>query len=174
MIPGELISGSLLLILGRKLFWLYVAAVGFAAGFTISSQLFHVHQEWLVLVIGVVFGLAGALLAYFAEKIAIGVAGFLAGVYISIILTGNFGVTDQLLTLVIYLVAGIIGAVLMYFIFDWALILLSSLAGALLLREGLRLNGLVGWIVAIALFFLGIIIQINIEAPPSKSRATSN
>ena len=60
MFPERILAGGLLLVLGRKLFWLYVALLGFAAGLTVASQLFHIQQEWLQLVIGIAFGIVGA------------------------------------------------------------------------------------------------------------------
>ena len=77
-VVGVLI-GIVILFFGRKLFWLCVAAVGFAVGVEIAPQLFHEPSTVLALVIAIVFGVLGALLALFLQKVAIAVLGFLTG-----------------------------------------------------------------------------------------------
>src|SRR5437660_12322930 len=77
-IVGALI-GAVILLFGRKLFWLCVAAVGFAAGVEITPHFVHEPSTLLALSVALVLGLIGALLAIFLQKIAIAVMGFLAG-----------------------------------------------------------------------------------------------
>ncbi len=176
MFAGRILAGGLLLVLGRKLFWLFVAVLGFAAGLTVASRLFHVQPEWLQLVIGIAAGILGALLAYFLEKAAIAVAGFLGGAYIAtslaISLAGNIGAKGDALNWVLFIVGGIVGAVLAVALFDWALIILSSLAGALLIIEGLKLTGPVGWLIALGLFIVGVVIQSKVNKPPKRTNTT--
>lgn len=177
MIPARIIAGGLLLVLGRKLFWFYVALLGFVAGLTVAGRLFHIQPEWVQIVIGIGFGVIGAVLAYFFQEIAIAVAGFLAGAYIAITLLTNLGGNptpgNDALTWVVFLVGGIIGAALAFLLFDWALIVLTSLAGALLVVEGLSMTGLVSWLVVAGLFILGVIIQSSLERPPrQQTRST--
>ncbi len=75
-IVGALI-GIVILLFGRKLFWLCVAAVGFAAGVEIAPHLVHEPSPLLALTVAIVLGLIGALLALFLQKVAIAVLGFL-------------------------------------------------------------------------------------------------
>src|SRR5437763_16856764 len=77
-IVGALI-GIAILFFGRKLFWLCVAAVGFAVGVEIAPRLVNEASSLLALVIALVFGVLGALLALFLQIVAIAVLGFLAG-----------------------------------------------------------------------------------------------
>ena len=79
----NVVIGALLLVLGRKIFWFFVAAVGFYAGFELASRYINLQPAWVALAIGLAVGLAGALLAFFFEKLVIGASGFLAGVFIS-------------------------------------------------------------------------------------------
>ena len=76
-----LINGLLgvgLLVAGRRLFWLFVAAAGFVLGAQLTIRTFH-GPEWLGLIVGIVVGILFAVLAIFLRAIAIGIAGFLAG-----------------------------------------------------------------------------------------------
>jgi hypothetical protein len=64
----------------------------------------------------------------------------------------------------------VIGLLLVMFLFDWALIVLSSLAGASLIVQSLLTGGGTGSIVFIGLFLVGVLIQALVllreETPP--------
>ena len=53
----------------------------------------------------------------------------------------------------------IIGVLLVIFLFDWALITLSSLAGASLITQALLLPSGMGGVVFLALVIIGVVIQ---------------
>src|SRR5256885_7264151 len=86
----SVLIGAIILFFGRKLFWLCVAAVGFAAGVEFAPHLIHEPSQVLQLSIAIVFGFIGALLALFLQKVAIAVAGFLAGGKLAMALTAAF------------------------------------------------------------------------------------
>ena len=65
------VIGVVILFFGRKLFWLCVAAGGFAVGMEIAPLLVNDASSLLALVIALVFGVLGALLALFIQKVAI-------------------------------------------------------------------------------------------------------
>lgn len=75
----SLLLGAVILFFGRRLFWLCVAAIGFAAGVELAPHLMTEPTPLLQLTIALVLGFIGALLATFLQKIAIAVAGFVAG-----------------------------------------------------------------------------------------------
>ena len=87
----NVIVGGALLVAGRKLFWLFIGALGFITGIQVTASIWQ-GPDWLLLVIGVVVGIIFALLATFLQALAIGVAGFLAGGYVLTILTGMLGI----------------------------------------------------------------------------------
>src|SRR5260370_12708697 len=74
-----LIIGAVILLFGRKLFWLFVAAVGFAAGVELAPHLIQEPSPLLALTLALVLGFVGAFLAIFLQKIAIPLARFLSG-----------------------------------------------------------------------------------------------
>lgn len=153
----NLLLGAALLIAGRKLFWLFVGIIGFITGMQLAAQ-FWTGPELVAVIIGVVVGIIFALLAVFIEALAIGAAGFLAGGYILTTLTGMLGINDGFLFWVIYAIGGIIGILLVMLLFDWALIVLSSLAGAALIVQSLASGG-TGALWFILLVIAGILIQ---------------
>ena len=130
----NVIVGGALLVAGRKLFWLFIGALGFITGIQVTASIWQ-GPDWLLLVIGVVVGIIFALLATFLQALAIGVAGFLAGGYVLTILTGMLGIDISIPVWIIYIIGGIIGVALVSFLFDWAIITLSSLAGASLITR---------------------------------------
>src|SRR5512147_1159889 len=79
MTAVRIVAGALLRLLGRRLFWLFVGLMGFAAGLMLANQLLPEMPEWVRLLVAIGIGLLGALLAVFLQRLAIGVAGFLAG-----------------------------------------------------------------------------------------------
>jgi hypothetical protein len=157
-IVGALI-GAVILFFGRKLFWLCVAAVGFAAGVEIAPHLVHEPSSLMALIIALVLGLIGALLALFLQKIAIAVLGFLAGGKLAGAIAAAFLVHYAQYSTIIFVAGGIIGAVLLLILFDWALIIVSSLIGAHLIQSAIVLPPSGSTIVFIGLAVLGILVQ---------------
>src|SRR4029079_207071 len=88
-IVGALI-GVVILLFGRKLFWLCVAAVGFAAGIELAPHLVQDPTPLLQLSIAIVLGFAGALLALLLQKIANGIVGFAAGGRLAVGIAASF------------------------------------------------------------------------------------
>jgi hypothetical protein len=159
----RILAGLLLLFLGRKLFWLFVGVIGFVAGMTFGSQYFAGQPDWIVLLVAIISGLIGILLAVFLQRVAIAVAGFLAGA----LLTTNFlsGVSLSIPPLIPMIIGGIIGAILLSLVFDWALIFLSSATGAALIAQSLHLEPMLGLVVFVVLLILGISVQARLLRP---------
>ncbi len=81
-----LVLGLLLLLLGRRLFWLFVAVAGFVVGVQAAPYILPHQSELFLLGIALVLGVIGALLAIFLQKVAIALGGFVAGGYIAMVL----------------------------------------------------------------------------------------
>src|SRR5438270_9791064 len=124
------VMGAVVLLFGRKLFWLCVAAIGFAAGVTLASHLVSEPTALLQLTFALLLGLIGALLALFLQKLAIGLAGFLAGGRLAVGLAATFVAQYASYYWLTFIFGGLIGAILLLLLFDWALIFLSSIIGA--------------------------------------------
>jgi len=157
-------AGVLLLFLGRKFFWLFVAVVGFLLGMKYAPQILSNQPQSVILTISLIAGLLGALLAALLQKLAVGFAGFAAGGYIASYLlefvAANLGEYQWMAILA----GAIIGALLAGSMFDWALVLVTSAAGAALISQGLDLGMPVSAIALIGLFVFGLIAQAKIKA----------
>ena len=155
----NLILGAALLVAGRKLFWLFVGAAGFVTGIQLATR-FWQGPDWLAIVVGLVLGVIFALLAIFLQALVIGIAGFLIGGYILTVLATMLGIDlTGALTWIVYIAGGILGLIFVSVLFDWALITLSSLAGASLVIQAFSPQAAVGGILFFILFILGVIIQ---------------
>ncbi len=158
--------GIALLAAGRKLFWLFVGVVGFALGYNlalqVSNQYLHGGGQTGVLVFAAVLAVAGALLAVFVEKLAIGGAGFLLGGYLAVQMIGHPEAGINLPQAVLFLLGGIVGALLVALVFNWALVILTSLTGAFLILSDLPLRDTLATVVFVALAVVGMAVQLGV------------
>ncbi|HLH30158.1 MAG TPA: DUF4203 domain-containing protein [Terriglobia bacterium] len=163
-----LLVGAAILLLGRKLFWLFVAAIGFALGAEIAPQIIHQPAPVVTLVIALVLGLLGALFAVLLQKFAVAASGFVTGGWLAIriyaFLTGHAGNVE-----IVFLVGGILGAILFLALFDWALILFSSLVGARFIAMAIALTQTGRMIFFILLVVVGIAVQSSMLSPARRS-----
>src|SRR5215471_15356986 len=155
----SVLIGVVVLFFGRKLFWLCVAAVGFAAGMQVAPHLMHEPSEMLQLTVAIVFGFIGALLALFLQKVAIAIAGFLAGGKLATALVAAFVAEGARYPGIAFIVGGIIGAILLLALFDWALIVMSALVGAYLIGHTVVLPSTGATLLFVGLTAIGIIVQ---------------
>src|SRR5438128_12531970 len=151
--------GVIMLFFGRKLFWLCMAAVGFAAGVELAPRLIHEPSPLLALTVAIVLGLIGALLALFLQKIAIAVLGFLAGGKLAGAIAAAFLIHYGQHSTIVFLVGGIVGAILLLALFCWALVVVSSLIGAHLIQSAVVLPATGSTIAFIGLAVIGMLVQ---------------
>jgi hypothetical protein len=157
-----LILGLLLLLLGRRLFWLFVAVAGFVVGVEAAPYVLPHQSELFLLVVALVLGLIGALLALFLQKVAIALGGFAAGGYLALVLCapllGGAGIEYPGAWLC-FLIGGILGAILLFVFFNWALIILSSVHGAHLILRAISPPHHYFTLLFVILALAGIVIQ---------------
>lgn len=154
----NIIVGTALLFFGRRAFWLFVAGAGFVAGLSLANGILQVPQS-IGVIIGIGIGLLAALLAVFLQRFAINLAGFLAGGYIALQVLSMLNLEGGWATWLAFIVGGVIGVILVGRFLDWALISLSSLAGASLVTEALNLSNGIALVVFIVLIAIGISYQ---------------
>ncbi len=166
----RILLGVLLLAVGRRLFWLFVGAVGFVAGLRFADRFMHGTPDETVIIFSLVVGFVSAILAIALRKIALGAAGFLVGGYLLMTLLAATGQEHQfalamgnggapLAPWLAFLVGGLLGAVLMNALFVWTLIVLSSLSGAALICESLQFGSQTISIIYTVLVLIGVLVQ---------------
>jgi hypothetical protein len=152
--------GIILLIFGRRLFWLFVALVGFLLGMEFTWVILGEQPKWVMLFIGLGTGLIGALLAVLVERVAFALAGFYAGAYLALIGAQSFGVGGN--TILLFAVGGLIGAVLAALIMDWVIIVLSCLVGSGAVVVSLELGQTVSLLIFLVLAVAGTFLQTRV------------
>jgi len=154
------IIGAVLLILGRKLFWFFAGTAGFLIGAAIAGRLAH-GSDLVKLLVALLAGLIGALLAVIFYRVAIGVAGFVIGGYVALQIVRHFALSvAPSLAWVPYVIGGAVGTVLILLLLEWALmIVLSSLAGASLVVQAIPLEQPTASLIFFLLAIAGILIQ---------------
>jgi hypothetical protein len=157
MLFFQIISGLILLTLGRKLFWLFIVLMGFLVGMELAGIILFNQPFWLILLVAIAAGFLGAITAVFAQRIAFALAGFFAGGYIVLMAAHLFGAYSA--PELFFIVGGITGALLSIWFMDWAIIMLSSFVGAGMIIDVLALGQMPGFIVLVVLVIAGVLIQ---------------
>ncbi len=154
----EVFFGTVLLAYGRKVFWLFVGVLGFSAGLSLAENTLHA-PAWLSLPLAIAIGLAAAVFAVVLQKTGIGLAGLLAGGYLTLGLVQALNLNLGNLTWLLVVIGSILGAFLLLAIFDWTMIILSALVGAGMIVQTLSLPTIGAFALFVALAAAGIIIQ---------------
>ena len=151
------------LLFGRRLFWVFVAVAGFLVGLALSGLLISGQSQFVHILVGIIVGLVGGLLAVYLTKPMAAVGGFLAWGGAALLLANPLGI-EGAGRWIVFFVAGLIGALLVFLLFDWALIISSGLSGATGIAAGLSglfgsLPQLVYLVIVVALLAVGIVYQ---------------
>ncbi len=150
--------GLIMLTIGRQLFWVVVSGLGFAIGMNYATQNL-AGNPFLIIGIGLVVGLIGAIVAYYIQRAAAVLAGFLAGWYLSLILVQAFDLSLGIFTVLLGLLIGILGMIFANLAFDWSLIVISTLVGATMIVNELNFGPRIHFVIFSVLMILGITIQ---------------
>lgn len=159
MLLYYLLAGLLLLIFGRKLFWLFSGLIGFLVGLNLAQHYFPNLSSANMVVIAMVVGALGSVLSILLQKVAIGLMGFLAGGFLIYLLFPVLSIHLGNLIWLFVILGGILGVFLATTMFDWALIIISSAIGASIIATRLSMPQPFPTVVTIALFIFGLVIQ---------------
>jgi hypothetical protein len=165
----NLLAGAALLLVGRKLYWLFVAIAGFYVGIEVARALVLDQPQWMIWLIAAAAGIIGALVAMLFQRVAFAIGGFYAGGYLVLVaaerfLPGAAGVGA-------FLIGGVLGAVAAALLMDWAIIVLSCMVGAALVVSALGLGNLGSLLVYAGLMAAGIVFQARLTGVPARKSA---
>jgi hypothetical protein len=149
--------GLTILLIGRQLFWVAIAGLGFILGLSYATQYFQGSPQQIML-ISLGIGAIGALLAYVLQRTAALLVGFLAGWYLTITLIESMD-WNLNYSYILAIIGGLIGVSMVSVLFDWSLILLSSLTGASLITQSLQFSPAINRGLFVVLFILGFAVQ---------------
>ncbi len=163
------ILGLLSLLYGRKLFYVFVALVGFVAGFGFGRALLgapyafgHLGAAgggWLPLIAGIVVGVLVALLAVVLQRPIAALSAFAVFFAAGREIFAGAGSA----ALVPAVILGVVALVLVWIFFDWGLIVSSAVVGAAVLTAVVSafvtLSGFLALLLFAVLFVLGALFQ---------------
>ena len=150
--------GFAILIMGRQLFWVTVAGLGFILGMNYTIQYFQGSPE-IILLVSIGVGIIGAVLGLVLQRTAAGLIGFLTGWYLTTILINLINLNIGQYWYILTIIGGLIGVGLISILMDWSLILLSSLAGASIISQSIPVRPTITTAIFVILFTLGVVIQ---------------
>jgi len=152
------VLGALLILFGRRLFWLAVGTVGFLAGFGLAGG-WGADRGTVALVVGLLAGVLGAILAVILQRLAIGLAGFVVGGFLALGIAGALGYELGGFWWLVFLAGAISTAILAGYLFELALVLVTSVTGAALVTDALVPEGLAAVGAFLLLTALGVFVQ---------------
>jgi len=160
-----LLTGSALVIFGRKLYWFAVGLLGFLGGLLLTTRLFVEMAGTTRLLIALGMGVLGAVLTLTIQKVSLTIAGFLGGAYLALGILRLLQMDQTGFRWILIIVFGLLGALLVFRVFNWGVILVSSLAGAMIIVLTLNLQNMLAWMVFGGLCLVGLVIQGLIQRP---------
>lgn len=156
---AQIAAGLLLLLFGRRLFWIFVGAIGFFAGAQFGAQFFPDVDDLARLAIAAAGGIVGVFLAVFLQRLAVIVAGGLALGLLAVRIAPLIGLHTEAGVTVAFFAAALLGAVVVNVFFNPALIVISAVAGAVMISEALPLDAAIAPIFILPLTVLGVWVQ---------------
>ena len=158
--------GIALLLWGRKLYWLFFATIGFLVASLLAQWALPAEEPaWWWWLIPLAVGIIGAFLSVFLQKMVLRLGGLLTGAYLGYFLSEPF--LQEPWTWVSLGVGAVVGFFLILYLFNGALILLSSLLGAMVLLEPMEAKPEIRLAVTAGLVLVGCVVQ---SRQPSKEK----
>ncbi|HWN43931.1 MAG TPA: DUF4203 domain-containing protein [Thermoanaerobaculia bacterium] len=164
-----LLFGAVLLVAGRRLFWVLIGVAGFLAGMWLALQILGPDPEPLHWILAAVAGLIGIGLAKLFQKVAVGMAGFFLGGFAAMDLLNRDLSPGQPGDWVVFAITGVLGAILAGWLFEVALIVFSSYLGAVLVIDALSLPETA--LILGILFGVGILVQSSLGSAQRRAAA---
>ena len=160
---AQIVAGLLVLFLGRRLFWLFVGVVGFFFGLRFGIEAFKGLSEWLLLMVSILIGLVSAGLTILLQRLAVIIAGGVAGGMIAMEVAPAFGLRTEAGQWLAFVAGTLLIAVIFYVLFDPALIVFSALTGAVMIAEAFPLDPMIEPLLLGLLFIVGAAVQIRMK-----------
>jgi hypothetical protein len=154
-----IVMGFVILITGYQLPWLFVACVGFIAGYTLGQVPLIGLSGIALITFSSGFAIIGGLLVLYIRRIMLVLAGFLAGVYICQYLLPSLGWNSEWISWFVLVIAGLFAAAIIFIWQSLALIFISSLAGATLVIHYIQIVRIPQVLLFVILFLFGITAQ---------------
>lgn len=165
----SLVAGLLLLLAGKKTFWLFLGLAGVAVAVAFVPRILPSLDQQTLLLVSIAAGVLGGILAFALSRVLVWVGGFIGGGYLGVIAWQTVAPAAAF-PWVAAVVGGILGMLAAKFLFESALVLASSAVGAALLVHISGLEGTAGLVVLVVLTAAGILVQGRLWPRPSPGK----
>jgi len=152
------VTGVVLLFLGRHLYTALIGLLGFFFSYAASPDLVVLPSEYR-LIIAVIVGIFSAVLALLLRKFAVFLAGGMLGAGGAVWALSLVELPSDVLFWAALVLAAVLGAWVLHLVFETALVVVSSFIGALLVVAAAGLEGLPARIGVAALIVVGVVVQ---------------
>lgn len=156
--PILLTVGAILILFGRKLYWLALGIVVGFIGLILAQRYLNLSTE-MELIVAAVACVAGSILAMVAKKMAVTLGGFGLGAIVAYYLATPFADQLQYQIWWVVLIGAVLGICFAAFVFDLALLVSSAIVGAGLVAKGLPLEGVEETAAFVVLTLVGLVVQ---------------
>jgi hypothetical protein len=158
------VLGGVLLLFGRRLYFLLLGVAGFALGWTLGSSPLLADLGLALgpgarLAVGLVLGVLVAMLAVFVHNVALVLGGAALGAVAGIMLVDVLALPWEVWTWLLVIASTLVGALLVRGVFAVALVVVSAFLGANLILGVLPLVGSPALLTGLGLWILGILVQ---------------
>ncbi len=154
-----IIIGFLLLVGGYQLPWLFVGGTAFALTHYIATHFQLIQNEYSLILISLTAGIIGVMLYYYFGRIPVIIASFFAGGFISYYFPVIFMWSAGGFSILAFIIVGIIASALTFFWYSFALIIVTSFAGSLLILQNFKFGNIPSQTMFIVLVFVGLVAQ---------------
>ncbi len=154
-----LVIGLILVVLGRRVYLISIGILGFLGGLYLFTAFLGTAHDWRSLLFALLLGTVGSLLAFALHKAAWIYGGFCGGGVLLLYFSDATGVWPVGSPVLLFLIGGTVGAILFLAMLDWALILVTTLTGSILIAYQSGLRGPAGQAIFAALVILGLLVQ---------------
>lgn len=153
------VIGFILLVTGHQASWLYVGGVALLIGGLLAERLSFVRTEIDMIIFSITSGVLGSLLVVYLRKFMLFLAAFLSGSYICYFLPKVLGWDTTWINWVVILLVGLASAIITFVWGALPLILVSTLLGATLIIQNMRLGSIGPMGMFIVLTSFGLVAQ---------------
>lgn len=159
MLIARGVLGGILLFLGRELNFILAGGMAALIGFRLTPKLPSAWPAWSDYAFILGLGILAAMIVIINGRVGYFLSGFLAGGYI---LIEYYEPGVLTLPLFPFIIGGVIGSLIIGLATEWALILVSSLIGAIYTTTLFHLNPTAETLAVGGLFVLGALVQVLI------------
>jgi len=155
--------GFMILLAGRPVYPIFTGAASFLIGAYLARRYLGMPTQWEPLLVFLFMAAIGFAAGFAFRRWVAYLAALVAGSYLVYYLPTAVGAQTTFASPMLAGIAGVICLVTTFVIFDTAIVVLSSLLGATMIMEYLRVGGLSPVVLFVILLIFGIIAQFLIS-----------